>query len=52
MKEYIDTGKEIYPMKEALEDAYIGTLMNQLGADGWSSAASAPRPWKNTGGIQ
>lgn len=52
MKEYIDTGKEIYPMKEALEDAYIGTLMNQLGADGWSSAASAPRSWKNTGGIQ
>ncbi len=51
MKEYLDTGEEIYPMKEALEDAFIGTLMNQLGPDGWHSVSTASRPWKKTGGT-
>ena len=46
MKEYVDTGREIYPMAEALEDAYIGSLMNQISPEKWYSSATEPRPWK------
>jgi hypothetical protein len=29
MKEYIESGKEVYPMEEALYDAYIAILMDE-----------------------
>ena len=35
MKEYVDTGKEVYPMDEALYDAYIGILMCEAGKPGY-----------------
>ena len=35
MKEYVDTGKEVYPMDEALYDAYIGILMCEAGKTGY-----------------
>lgn len=33
MATYIQTGKEIYPIREALEDAYLSILMNQIEND-------------------
>ena len=35
MKECVDTGKEVYPMDEALYDAYIGILMCEAGKPGY-----------------
>ena len=35
MKEYVDTVKEVYPMDEALYDAYIGILMCEAGKPGY-----------------
>lgn len=35
MKKYVDTGKEVYPMDEALYDAYIGILMCEAGKPGY-----------------
>lgn len=35
MKNYVDTGKEVYPMDEALYDAYIGILMCEAGKPGY-----------------
>jgi hypothetical protein len=31
MKDYIENGKEVYPMDEALYDAYIAILMDKAG---------------------
>lgn len=35
MKEYVDKGKEVYPMNEALYDAYMGILMCEVGKPGY-----------------
>ena len=35
MKEYVDKGKEVYPMDEALYDAYMGILMCEAGKPGY-----------------
>ena len=35
MKEYVDKGKEVYPMNEALYDAYMGNLMCEAGKLGY-----------------
>ena len=35
MKNYVDTGKEVYPMDEALYDAYMGILMCEAGKPGY-----------------
>lgn len=46
MKSYVDTGLgEVYPMKYALEDAYIATLMAKAGDEPYNTCRSAPRPW-------
>lgn len=34
MKEYVDTGVEFYPLEEALQDAYLGLMMDQAIASG------------------
>lgn len=62
MKRYIETGEEIYPLADALEDAYTALLMaspavtpgSGLGekttgeglAGGWYQRQSGPRPWQ------
>jgi len=47
MAEYIKTGKEIYPMREALEDAYLSILMNKVGNDKISTLnTDTDRAWK------
>lgn len=35
MKEYVETGKEVYPMDEALYDSYISILMEEAGRTGF-----------------
>lgn len=46
MKGYIDTScGEIYPMRYALEDAYIAALMTKAGDEPYHTCRSAPRPW-------
>lgn len=47
MMNYINTGKEIYPMREALEDAYLSILMNQIENDKITTLYSDKnRVWK------
>ncbi len=47
MMDYINTGKEIYPMKEAVEDAYLSILMNQIEHDKITTLYSdKDRVWK------
>lgn len=48
MMNYINTGKEIYPMREALEDAYLSILMNQIENNKITTLYSDKnRVWKN-----
>ena len=48
MMNYINTGKEIYPMREALEDAYLSILMNQIEDNKITTLYSDKnRVWKN-----
>ena len=48
MKEYLTTGKEIYPFAFALEDAYLALLMSdRRSTEGWHQAETGPRPWKH-----
>ena len=61
MARYIETGVEVYPMADALEDAYTALLMESPAvtpgagldggaaaplAGGWYQRQSGPRPWK------
>lgn len=48
MMNYIKTGNEIYPMREALEDSYLSVLMNQIKNDTITTLCSDKnRVWKN-----
>ena len=46
MKAYANGGAEVYPMKEALEDAYLLALMTQAGANPYKTFEIGERPWK------
>lgn len=46
MGEYVRTGREFYPLREALEDAYMWILMSKALEEPGSEAASGERPWK------
>lgn len=46
MREYLDSGKEIYPLEEALEDAYLWILMQQAVQNPWSIVESEEMPWQ------
>ena len=59
MADYIETGAELYPFADALEDAYTALLMDAPAARpgaglaggedpfaGWRQRRSGPRPWK------
>ena len=41
MKEYVDKGKEVYPMNEALYDAYMGILMCEAGKPGYKQVKAS-----------
>lgn len=48
MKEYLTTGKEIYPFAFALEDAYLALLMSdRRSTEGWYQTETVSRPWKH-----
>lgn len=47
MRTFIETGKEVYPMAEALEDAYLYLLMNEAVANPQTKILPQPMPWQN-----
>ena len=46
MKKYVDTGEEFYPLKYALEDAYVAALMQEACDNPWTTVNSGDREWK------
>lgn len=46
MKEFAENGTEVYPMKEALEDAYLAILMTQIIEKPYHTLQTKERPWK------
>ena len=45
MKEFLETGKEVYPFSEALEDAYFRILMEEALAEPWEEIRAEKMPW-------
>ena len=45
MKEFLETGKEVYPFSEALEDAYFRILMEKALAEPWEEIRAEKMPW-------
>ncbi len=45
MKEFLETGKEVYPFSEALEDAYFRILMEEALAEPWKEIRAEKMPW-------
>lgn len=46
MKEYAEGGAEVYPIQEALEDAYLLDLMTEAGKNPYITVETKERPWK------
>ncbi len=46
MKKYVDTGEEFYPLRYALEDAYVAVLMQEACDNSWTTVTSSAREWK------
>lgn len=46
MKEYVNGGAEVYPMREALEDAYLLVLMTEAGMKSYETVEAKERPWQ------
>ena len=45
MKQYLEGGREVYPLAEALEDAYVWTLMEKAVKDPGAVVESQAMPW-------
>ena len=45
MKEYLDGGAEVYPLREALEDAYVWLLIQEAVKRPGETIVSEPMPW-------
>lgn len=45
MKEFIINGKEVYPLREALDDAYFTILMKEAQEKPWTNIHSKVMPW-------
>lgn len=48
MQDYLAGGSEIYPMREALDDAYFWILMNEAVSSPWTEVKSQVMPWHQT----
>lgn len=48
MGEYLKTGKEIYPLAEALEDAYLWLLMQEATKNPYQIIESQQMPWQKS----
>lgn len=46
MKAYAEGGAECYPIKDALEDAYLSILMTQAGKEPYKIIETKERPWQ------
>ena len=45
MKEFLGRGTEVYPFREALEDAYFRILMEEAFAEPWKEVRAERMPW-------
>ena len=45
MKEFLEGGAEVYPLREALEDAYFRILMEEALAEPWKEVRAERMPW-------
>ena len=45
MREYLETGKEVYPLSSALQDAYLSILMQQAAAGAGQVVRTRPMIW-------
>ena len=45
MREYLDSGKEIYPLRDALQDSYMALLLQEAVRSEGCKIHSQPMPW-------
>ena len=45
MREYLESGREIYPLADALEDAYMFTLIHKAAVCHGDAVVSEEMPW-------
>lgn len=45
MRDYLSGGSEVYPLNEALDDAYFWLLMNEAALSPWKEIRSQKMPW-------
>lgn len=45
MREFLNGGSEVYPLREALDDAYFWLLMNEAALAPWKEIKSQAMPW-------
>ena len=45
MKDFLENGTEVYPLREALEDAYFRILMEEALAEPWKEVRADKMPW-------
>ena len=45
MKDFVENGTEVYPLREALEDAYFRILMEEALAEPWKEVRAGKMPW-------
>lgn len=45
MPAYIAGGPEVYPLREALDDAYFRILMEEAVAEPWKEVRAQKMPW-------
>ena len=50
MGEFLETGREVYPFREALEDAYFRILMEEAVAEPWKEVRAEKMPWSESRG--
>ena len=49
MEDYLERGKEVYPLSEALEDAYLWLLMKKAAENPGTKVKWEPQPWSKGG---
>ena len=45
MKQYVETGKEFYPLREGLQDAYLSFLMDEAVENPGKEIISTSQSW-------
>ena len=50
MGEFLENGREVYPFREALEDAYFRILMEEAVAEPWKEVRAEKMPWSESRG--